>query len=274
MFEIGVVFWAGRDRLADMMALGVKCGQVVVPGEFELSPASADRFKAELDAAGFNLGAVFAAFDGEDYADIPTVERTVGFVPPATREARAQRFLAVSDFAARLGAPEIACHIGCVPHDASHPDYVGVRDLVRHICDHAAKYGQTFGLETGQEPADVLLAFFRNVDRKNLRINFDPANMIMYGSGEPIEALRQLGPHVVSVHAKDGVWPPQGVAGALGSERPLGQGDVGMDRFVRTLEEIGFRGPLNIERECEDREARMSDLRMAVGLLRGLAAAS
>ena len=271
MFEIGVVFWAGRDRLADMMALGVKCGQVVVPGEFDVSPASSDKFKAELDAAGFNLGAVFAAFDGEDYADIPTVERTVGFVPPATREVRAQRFLAVSDFASRLGVPEIACHIGCVPHDPSHPDYAAVRDLTRRICDHAAKYGQTFGLETGQEPADVLLAFFRDVDRPNLRINFDPANMILYGSGEPIAALRQLGDHVVSVHAKDGNWPPKGVPGALGTEQPLGQGAVGMKTFVRTLSEIGFRGPLNIERECEDHEQRMRDLKMAVGLLRGLA---
>jgi sugar phosphate isomerase/epimerase len=108
------------------------------------------------------------------------------------------------------------------------------------------------------------------VARPNLRINFDPANMILYGTGDPIEALRLLAPHVVSVHCKDGDWPPKGVEGALGSERPLGQGSVGMDRFVATLKEIGYKGILSIEREAENQEERIADIRMAVGLLKRL----
>src|SRR5258708_483994 len=83
--------------------------------------------------------------------------------------------------------------------------------------------------------ANVLLRFIHDVNRSNLRINFDPANLILYGSDDPIAALRVLGPLVVSVHAKDGDWPPRDVPGALGSERPLGQGSVGMERFVQTL---------------------------------------
>jgi sugar phosphate isomerase/epimerase len=144
--------------------------------------------------------------------------------------------------------------------------------MVRRVCDHARRHGQTFALETGQERAGVLLEFFRAVDRANLRINFDPANMILYGTGDPIEALRVLAPHVVSVHCKDGDWPPKGVPGALGTERPLGQGAVGIERFVATLREIGFRGPLNVEREVEDQGERIRDMRNAVQLLKRLTA--
>jgi sugar phosphate isomerase/epimerase len=171
-----------------------------------------------------------------------------------------------------LGVKSIACHIGCVPEDTRYPDYIGVRDLVRRVCDHAARHGQTFALETGQEPAKILLEFLQDCGRPNLRINFDPANMILYGSGDPIEALQAVGHLVVSVHAKDGDWPPAGVAGALGKERPLGQGSVGMERFVATLKEIGYKGPLNVEREVEDQQERLRDIAGGLALLRRLTA--
>lgn len=263
--EPGAVFWPGRDSLDDIRALGVRCGQIVMAGGYRL----ADFDPAPL-GPDFTLVTAFVAYDGEDYADIPTVQRTVGFIPPATRAARERRTLEVSDFAKKLAIGGIACHIGCVPEDAAHPDYIGVRDLVRRVCDHAAANGQTFALETGQEPAPVLLRFFKDVNRPNLRINFDPANMILYGSGDPIEALRMVGPLLASVHAKDGDWPPANVPGALGKERPLGEGSVGMERFVRTLQEIGFRGPLNVERETEDQQERLRDMARGIALLRSL----
>jgi len=267
--EPGVVFWAGRDNLAEIRSLGVRCGQLVTPGGLPL-----DSHAAELWRAGdFTIVTVFAAYEGEDYADIPTVQRTVGFIHPATREARERRTYEVSDFAKTLGVPSIACHIGCVPEDTSHPDYIGVRDLVRRICEYAARSGQTFALETGQEPAPILLNFIRDVDRPNLRINFDPANMILYGSGDPVEALRVVGHLVVSAHAKDGDWPPPHISGALGTERPLGKGAVGMERFVGALREIGYTGPLNVEREIEDQQQRLSDMRAGLGLLRSLMSA-
>src|SRR5262249_39014004 len=107
-----------------------------------------------------------------------------------------------------------------------------------------------------------------DVDRPNLAINFDPANLILYGTGEPIAALKTLAPHVVSVHCKDGNWPPRDVPGALGVERPLGQGSVGIERFVDALQEAGFRGPLNIERETESQAERLRDIAAGVVLLR------
>ena len=264
--EPGVVFWGERDNLAEIRSLGVRCGQLVTPGHMPLNATTAAPWQAD----DFTISTVFAAYEGEDYADIPTVARTVGFIPPATREARERRTIGVSDFAKLLCVSSIACHIGCVPEDREHPDYIGVRETVRRICDHAAGHGQTFALETGQEPAAILLEFIKDVDRPNLRINFDPANMILYGSGDPIEALRVVGHLVVSVHAKDGDWPPSGVPGALGKERPLGQGAVGMERFVAAVREIGFTGTLNVEREVEDQAERLQDIRGGLALLRKL----
>ena len=220
----------------------------------------------------FTVVTVFGAYIGESYADIPTVQQTVGFVPRATRAGRELRTLAVSDFAAEIGAPGIATHIGFVPEDRSSEDYAAVREMVRRVCDHAAGHGQTFALETGQETAPVLLEFLLATNRANLRINFDPANMILYGTGDPIAALDTLAPHVITVHCKDGDWPPKDSPGALGEEKPLGQGSVGMERFIAKLKEVGYKGPLTIEREAQDPVRRQRDIAMGAELLRRLTA--
>jgi len=142
--------------------------------------------------------------------------------------------------------------------------------MVRRVCDHCAKNKQTFALETGQESADTLLRFLIDVNRDNLGINFDPANMILYGTGDPIDAIGTLAMHVLSVHCKDGDWPPKGVPGVLGEEKPLGQGAVGMERFIHKLKSMHFKGPLNIEREVPDQAERMRDIAMGVKLLEKL----
>jgi len=272
--EIGVMFWAGRDPLQtirEVKALGVRAGQLGVPGDMPLKGAG-ESWKAALEQEDFTIVTVFCSYVGESYADIPTVQQTVGFIPPATRQEREQRTKDVSDFAAVLGVKSIACHIGFVPENRTDPAYLDVLHMVRRICDHAARHGQSFALETGQEPAETLLTFLRDVDRKNIGINFDPANMIMYGTGDPIQALGVLAPHVISVHCKDGVWPPKDVAGALGSERPLGDGDVGMQQFIDKLKQVGYKGALNIEREIEDQEQKKVDMRSGVKLLEQLRA--
>ena len=268
--EVGVMFWADRDRLAEIKSLGVRCGQLGIPGGLDLTDSVAADWREALEQEQFTLVTVFAAYDGESYTDIPTVQRTVGFIPRESREEREKRTYQVSDLAAALDVRSIACHIGFVPEDTGHADYVAVRDLVRRVCDHAAQHGQTFALETGQEAAEVLLSFLKDVNRPNLGINFDPANMILYGTGDPIEALDVLREHILSVHCKDGDWPPRDASGALGSERPLGRGAVGIPRFLEKLKAIGFRGPLNIEREAENQEERIRDIRTAVGLLKSL----
>ena len=272
--EIGVMFWAGRDAtetIRELKALGAGCGQIGVAGDTPLAGAAA-MWKAAMAAEDFPVVTAFCAYNGESYADIPTVQRTVGFIPPQTRDEREQRTYEVSDFAREVGIPSIATHIGFVPEDDTDPDYMAVRGMVRRICDRAAKNHQTFALETGQEPADTLLRFLIDVNRRNLGINFDPANMILYGTGDPVDALGTLAQHVLSVHCKDGDWPPKGVPGALGEEKPLGQGAVGIPRFIQKLKSIGFNGPLNIEREAPDAAQRLRDIAMGIKLLEPLRA--
>lgn len=271
--QVGLVFWAGGDpveTIKEVQSLGIQTGQLGVPGDLVLDQATKQAWKKAINDAGFKLVTVIAAYAGEDYADMPTVQRTVGFIPPATREEREKRTYEVSDFANELGVKGISLHVGFVPEDHNSPDYKAVRDMVRRVADYAAKYGQTFALETGQEPAPILLSFIKDVNRPNLRVNFDPANMILYGTGDPIEALEVVAPYVVTVHCKDGDWPPKNKPDALGTERALGDGAVGMDRYIAKLKAIGYTGPLNIEREIPDHQQRLEDIRKGAAILNRL----
>lgn len=279
--EVGLLFWGEDDPIGSLQAvksLGLRCGQLGIAGGVPLEGA-AERWKAALEQEEFVATNLVGSFPGENYADIPTVQKTVGYLPEATRQEREDRTYRLIDFGAELGIPIFCCHAGYVPEDPSDPDYPPVRDVVRRICDYAAGKDMIFALETGQEPPAVLEEFINNVDRPNLKINFDPANIILYGIGDPIEALDRLAPNVVSVHCKDGVPPPADQPGSLGTEKPLGQGDVGIDRFVAKLKEIGYTGPLTIEREIAgaDESERhvaglphLQDVRMAVALLERL----
>lgn len=252
--------------------LGVPTIQLHAPEQKTRTPEQAQAFLGRLKEAGITLTAVFGGFEGESYADIPTVLKTVGLVPPETRAARTKEMKEISDFAKLLGCPVVALHLGFVPHDTSDPLYAEVLGVTRDVCDHAKQNGQALHLETGQEPADTLLQFIHDVARDNLFINFDPANMILYGSGEPIEALKQVGKYVRSVHCKDGTWA-KNPGQEWGAEVPLGKGDVGMENYLRTLAEIGYEGPLTIEREIpQEPERQKAEIGHAVRLLTDLKA--
>jgi sugar phosphate isomerase/epimerase len=270
---IGVFYWISDDAeatVSEIVDLGVEACQLAVTGERVLTPQLAAAYRKALTKAGLSVATVFAAYEGERYDDIPTVVRTVGFMPPATRVAREKRTREVIDFAAALGVGSFGCHVGFVPDERIDPDYEEVRDVVRRIADYAASHGMTFCLETGQEPAVLLLQFFRDVDRPNVKINFDPANMVLYGSGEPIEAYKLLAPHVVSIHGKDGEWPDPKTPGALGTERPLGSGAVNIPKFMRTVRESGFVGTINVESGVHGDEPHAVTLKNAVSLLKRL----
>ena len=146
-------------------------------------------------------------------------------------------------------------------------DYDEVIAVTRDICDHCAANGQSLHLETGQETADGLLQFLGDVQRDNLFVNFDPANMILYGTGEPIEALKKIGAYVRSIHCKDARWADQ-PGEAWGQEVPLGEGQVDMEAYLKTLLEIGYEGPLTIEREIpQEPERQKAEIGKAVQLL-------
>lgn len=247
--------------------LGVPTIQLHAPEKSTRTAENAKRFLDRLAGFGIRITAVFGGFEGESYADIPTVTRTVGLVPPATRAARTKEMKEIADFARLLGVDVVGLHLGFVPHDSSDPLYRDVLTVARDLCDHCKSQGQDVHLETGQESADALLQFITDMQRDNLFINFDPANMILYGSGEPIEALEKVGRYVHSVHCKDGTWAAN-PGEEWGSEVALGEGDVGMERYLRTLDKIGYHGPLTIEREIpQDPERQKAEIGRALALL-------
>jgi len=246
--------------------------QVHAPHKGTRTPEAADEFLKKCGQAGIEITAMFGGFDGESYADIATTTKTVGLVPEATRAERTQEMKEISDFAKLLGCDTVALHIGFVPEDRDSENYKNLIATTRDLLDHVKANGQQLNLETGQETADHLLEFIKDVDRDNLFINFDPANMILYGTGDPIEALKKVGHLGKSVHCKDATWAPEGERGkSWGSEAPLGEGDVGMETYLRTLKDLGYTGPLTIEREiAHDRERQKADIGHAVNLLNGL----
>ncbi|MCE5268379.1 MAG: sugar phosphate isomerase/epimerase [Planctomycetaceae bacterium] len=245
-------------RLEVAHELGVPTIQLHAPQRATRTADNAKRFLARLEELGIRITVVFGGFEGESYADIPTVARTVGLVPPATRDVRLAEMKEIADFARLLGVDAVGLHIGFIPHETEDSLYRGAVAVTRELCDHCRNNGQNLHLETGQEAADNLLEFIAEVNRENLFVNFDPANMILYGCGEPIDALRMVGSYVRSVHCKDAKWASH-PGRDWGAEVPLGEGDVGFEAFLRTLKEIGYTGPLTIEREIPQEPSRQKE---------------
>src|SRR5262245_17719298 len=210
-------------RLEVARELGVRTIHVHTPHAASRTPQRAAEFNKRLEDLGITATVVFAGFEGESYADIPTTQRTVGLVPRVTRAARWAELKAIADFARVLNVQAVGVHLGFVPHDSADPDYGNMLELTRDVCDHCERNRQALHLETGQEPVDVLIRFLDDVKRDNLFVNFDPANMILYGAGEPSPALERLGRRVRSVHCKDATWSDR-PGETWGQEVPLGEG--------------------------------------------------
>jgi len=262
--QLGLVFWAEKDpatHLEELKAFGLSAGQLGVPPSMDTS-ASLAAWKAALASHDVYFSSAVAAYEGEDYADLERVHQTVGFTAPGYASARIARTKQVSDFGAALGLKAVSCHIGFIPEDASAPLYQELIGIARELCDVCAANGQNFVLETGQESAETLLRFLGDVGRTNIKVNFDPANMVLYGSGDPLEALALLQHYVVSVHCKDGVSPT--AAGQLGKEVALGDGEVDFPGFLELLHEIQYTGLLTIEREEPNVEQRTKDVELGV----------
>ncbi|MFA6562052.1 MAG: sugar phosphate isomerase/epimerase family protein [Verrucomicrobiia bacterium] len=271
-FEIGLMIWANEAeaKINTIRAFGLGVGQVGVVGRDIDSPAKRRALMKQLQGSGIEWVTLFAAFDGESYADIAAVRNTVGLVPLDVRAARFEIARKISDFGCEVGIKRFAFHVGCVPENPDDPDYMPIVRMLRRLADHCRFNGQQLCFETGQESADSLLRLIADTKETNVKVNFDPANMVLYGSGDPIEALGKLAPHVATVHCKDGKSPA--APGKLGVEVPLGQGEVGFERFIAKLREIGYEGPLCIEREIVG-DQQIADVRQGIELLRRIVAA-
>jgi len=263
--SVGAGLGASLDAVKE---LGLDNVQLHTPPPEARSPERTRELKQQFEDAGIAITVVFCGFEGESYESIPIVKDTVGLVPPQTREARFKETFEISDWTKAMGCDALGMHIGFISEDRGSDLHKELVEVARKVCDHCAANGQRFHLETGQESAEGLLAFIEDVERDNLAVNFDPANMILYGTGEPLPALRKIAGYVKSVHCKDGEWSDQpGVT--WGVETLLGEGDVNIPVFISTLKQIGYRGPLTIEREVAGEQQKL-DIAKAVDLLRRL----
>lgn len=261
---LGVKLEVARD-------LGIKTVQLHTPAKESRTSNNAREFSAKLNDYGIKVTCVFLGFEGETYETIAKTAESIGFVPETTRAKRLEEAREIADFAHLLGVDAIGCHIGFVPHDTASVGYQGMVTAIRTLCDYLQSNGQRLHLETGQEKAENLLAFIKDVERENLFINFDPANLILYGMGDPIGSLKKVGKFVRSVHCKDAL-ATKGTPGVdWGQEVPFGKGEVNAELFLTTLKEIGFDGPLTIEREIpEEPERQKAEIGEALDLIHSI----
>jgi sugar phosphate isomerase/epimerase len=260
---------AGLDmRLHVAKTLQIPTAHILTPPAQERTRANAALLAGKFAEAGIKLTVVFCGFAGESYASIAEVERTVGLAPEATCEERLQECKQIAQFAQELQVNVIGLHLGFIPEAVNSKTFKRLIRVTRELCDYCEKNGQWLHLETGQEKAVVLLDFIQQVDRVNLAVNFDPANMILYGAGEPISALRLLGHRVKSVHCKDAKWSAY-PGKEWGAEVLQGRGDVNWEAFFVTLNDLDYRGPLTIEREITGEE-QLEDIKKAVVFVNNL----
>jgi L-ribulose-5-phosphate 3-epimerase len=172
---------------------------------------------------------------------------TIGLVPPKTRSARIDALRQVSDFAKLVGIQQVQTHCGFIPEDPANPLYPGAVEAIRTVAQHCQANGQHFLMETGQETPTTMARTIRDVAMPNLAVGLDTANLILYGKANPVDAVDILGPHVRSVHAKDGRWPTN--PSELGEEVLIGKGLVDFKTVFTKLHQIGYTGAVTIERE-------------------------
>jgi sugar phosphate isomerase/epimerase len=192
---------------------------------------------------------------------------TIGLVPPKTRAARIDALRQVSDFAHQLGIGQVQTHCGFIPEDPADPLYPGAVEAIRTVAKHCQDNGQYFLMETGQETPTTMSRMIRDVAMPNLAVGLDTANLILYGKANPVDAVDILGPHVRSIHAKDGKWPTD--PSQLGEEVVIGKGLVNFREVFTKLHRIGYTGAVTIERETSGPQ-QIEDVRQEKIYLEGI----
>jgi sugar phosphate isomerase/epimerase len=201
-----------------------------------------------LPASGITIASGMFGCVGEDYSTLETIRATGGIAPDATWEQNLKNIRATVALAAELDLKLATFHAGFLPDDESDPAFAKMLKRLATVAELFAAKKIRLALETGQESAPSLAALLQKLNHPNLGVNFDPANMILYDKGDPVAALRVLGPWIRQVHLKDARRTQ--VPGTWGEEVPVGTGDVDWPGFFFTLKELKFAGDYVIEREA------------------------
>ncbi|MDY7109775.1 MAG: sugar phosphate isomerase/epimerase family protein [Planctomycetota bacterium] len=258
--RLGVCSWSLQARDPQHLLEAVdRCGLDAV--QLALSPlvAGPDRWGEAfriLDEAGINIFSGMMTTAGEDYSTLQSIAETGGIRPDGTWEENLAHAEAVADLAAAGGLDLVTFHAGFIPEQAGDPERAKLLERLRTLADLFARRGLWLGLETGQETAATLLEALEALDRPNVVVNFDPANMILYGKGDPVEALGLLAHHVMQVHIKDAL--PAKKPGTWGSEVAVGTGAI--DWMCLFEIALAIDPPLHFIIEREAGEDRVADV--------------
>jgi len=262
--RLGVCSWSmqpasAEDFFTKLAATGLTRTQIALDPIRENAKGAWTDFGARCAKRGVTCVSGMISTVGEDYTTLESIKRTGGVVPDATWPETWKNIQADADLAQRMGLTLVTFHAGFLPHEESDPSFAKLLARLRQIADLFAAKKMAVGLETGQEEAGTLAAFLKKLDRANVGVNFDPANMILYDKGDPVAALRTLGPWVKQCHLKDATRTK--TPGTWGEEVRLGTGQVDWKGFFRALDAAGFKGDLCIEREAGSQRA--ADIRAA-----------
>lgn len=216
--------------------------------------------KAKVASGEWVVMATMIGMVGENYSTLQTIRETGGIVPDATWEANQRIVTRGAQLTQELGCEYLSTHAGFLDiHDETA--FKKHIERVTWMRDECRKYGVTLILESGQETAEDLAVFMQRVP--GIGINFDPANMILYAKGKPLDAVKVLAPWIRQVHVKDAV--ETATPGTWGREMPWGEGEVGARAFIVALQQLGYSGNYVIEREGGAK--RVADIRQAIRAL-------
>ncbi len=245
--RLGMIVHVGHDpdsELQKVHDLGLPTAQV---GVEDFSEEMLGRVTAALKNFGIEATAINTSGPGPAVWDFYQGPETIGLVPKKYRAARIEQLKRASDFAKKAGIPAIHTHFGFIPENPNDPVYSETVAAIREVASHVKSNGQMVLCETGQESPITLLRCITDVGLDNVFVNLDTANLILYGKGNPVDAMDVIGKLVRGLHAKDGLFPTD--PKQLGTEVPIGQGRVDFPLLFKRLKALDYRGPVTIERE-------------------------
>jgi L-ribulose-5-phosphate 3-epimerase len=260
-FRLGVVVWIGDGESIDaaiqgVHELGFRSCQV---GFERLSADATTPLRNALTKYGVEATAFSEHGPGSRVFDFYRGPETIGIVPAATREARIGNLKLAADVAAECGIPAIHTHCGFIPENPNDPLYAESVVAVNTIARHCKERGSIFLCETGEETPITLLRMIQDVGMDNVFVNLDVANLILYGKGNPVDAMDVIGHLVRGIHAKDGLFPTD--PRSLGKEVNIGEGKVDFATVFKRLADVKYQGSITIERETRGAQQRDDILR-------------